>query len=154
MKSLVVTIRSLFISLFIVLAGCSSEDDKNDLVNNEIFKKLKGTWQATLIEKDNITQNTSEHFILGISESKVQERLSYTIENNSYNSIWPSNIGMFFLHSQRPSGSMTRDDGVVIDYSIAEKSLIMYFRHSDSAEGGRVKGIGGNWKFTFIRVGD
>lgn len=139
----------------VFFSNCGGDDPK-DPAQKQKLDALSKTWNVTKVTFENLQDRTDDFdsFTLNISggfnSNNPDGPYNYSVTNNPAFTPWPTPSGTwtFTTLGSGNSGTLTRNDGVLMTYSInSAGELSLTFKYGDS--GGRSKVIEGDWEFIF-----
>lgn len=140
----------------VFLSNCGGDDPK-DPEQKQKLDALSKTWDVTKVTFGNLLDDRTDDFpgfTLTISgnfnSNNPNGPYNYSVTNNPAFTPWPTTSGTwtFTTLGSGNSGTLTRNDGVVMTYTInSQGELSLSFNYGDS--GGRLNEIEGDWEFIF-----
>ncbi|NOT77112.1 MAG: hypothetical protein HOP08_19480 [Cyclobacteriaceae bacterium] len=160
MKSTKLLIGVALIGLLLTYSGCGKDSGPSQSEQDKQVVKLKKTWKCTGATVDNAAPSglpagySYTSLVLTIDGTAGKTTLPYTAtgrpsNGGSVTSPWPAS-GNFELGSTDFATVITRDDGLPINYSVTETTLVLNFSYQGTGfPGSRVDNVKGAWVFTF-----
>lgn len=147
-------IFSLLILVGFATFYISCDDEKLKKSDTDIqIEKLNGNWDATTVTLDGSAPSLDHaNFALTITGSPGNTTITYTATGRPAGpSPWPPSGTLEFGTNVKQN--LTREDGVAINYSVTETTLVVDFTFSGTPyTAGRVENVTGSWHFEFTKV--
>jgi len=151
------TVRTLFVLAFAAVlmtySGCKKSKSEAEPVTDQQIDLLNNggtSWKVQQVTRDgNDTTVVWQSFLFTLAGVHGSTSVPYSCTGRPTTSCWESS-GSLILSATNPTTQMTRDDGVLITYSVTSTQLKMSFTFSNTTGYSRVANVTGNWVFTLI----
>ncbi len=135
---------------------CGSSSSSTPNPQDEQLKKLTKTWYAKGLP---VTFNSApvtgyDGFTLTMTGTNGQNTFNYTAAGrpSGIKTPWNSAGTFTFGTGSNFSTLLTRDDNIVVTYSVSDTQLQMTFTYVGAGYTGRTSNVEGTWAFTFDLV--
>jgi hypothetical protein len=149
-RILSVLVLASFASFYL---SCDGGDDPEKSEKDEQIELLTGTWNATAVTLDGDTPALDySTFALEVSGTAGSDEVSYQALNRP-DGLSPWAPDGFLTFGDNVKQQLVREDGITVNYSVTETTLILDFTfEGDGYPGGRVREVQGNWHFEFQKA--
>ncbi len=142
MKNFTLNFLVILLSGFFVFTACKKDDDNPDPTPEALqVQKLTGNWIVGTegsVTRDDFPSDEWADFTLTMGNKTYST-------TNTYPIVWPTQGTWGFIGNNL--NQIEREDGVVIEISVTETTLTMRFTQAEINQGGRTKGVSGEYVF-------
>lgn len=140
-------------SLASFYVACDNTDDPKESETDQQIKKLDGTWQTTAYTLDGVTPPDLDYssFVLTVNGEPGNTSVNYSVSGRPAGKPSPWNSSGTLEFGDNVKQNLVREDGVSINYSVTDETLVIDFTFSSTPYNGRVGNVTGNWHFEFSK---
>lgn len=130
---------------------CGSDSTTPPNPQDEQLKKLSKTWKYSSVTFNSAPVTGYDNFTLTMSGTNGQNTFNYTTAGrpSGIKTPWNSAGTFTFGAGSNFSTLLTRDDTIVVTYSVSDTQLQMTFTYVGAGYTGRTSNVEGTWAFTF-----
>jgi hypothetical protein len=141
----------VLVSLAAFYVACDNDNGSEDSETDQQIAKLNGTWDVESATFEGTTPDLDHtNMTITISGSKGDDQVSYVVSGRPTGpSAWPPS-GTLAFGSTNVKQSLTRDDGVVINYSVTDgnpATLTIDFNFNKTPYNAKASSVAGDWQF-------